>query len=359
MPKPNCRIICHSNYEHLQQVYTGFFQLHKKGIINLSQRVEKIPLGKYQEVHVKVIVNDRFTLYYDMHDCGEILPEYLENVDFYFKRSYAPEFLDTLPDKEKVFPYGLNYQTYIDGFDPFLFQRRHLYEKQEKFKIFLKAIGLFSLLNKPQTGLKALNFEPSFQTQPKILFMARVWNPEQLPDKAQRQATEELNQMRAECIKALKKEFKENFFGGLAVDDYSQAKFKDVLLPTNSISNQKQYFEILKQYPICIATKGLCNSNGWKLAEYVALSKAIVSEKLHFEVPGDFCGDKNYLEFATVDECVEKTLTLFKNAELRRQMITNNYDYYQNYLRPDKLILNTLQKLSAKIENGLFDSLNV
>jgi hypothetical protein len=47
---------------------------------------------------------------------------------------------------------------------------------------------------------------------------------------------------------------------------------------------------------------GLYESNGWKLGEYVAGSKAIVSEHLHYDAPGNFSPEQNYLEFNSADE---------------------------------------------------------
>ena len=117
----------------------------------------------------------------------------------------------------------------------------------------------------------------------------------------------------------------------------------DRFLPDNSLAKQVNYLNLLKNYPICVTTKGLCNSNGWKIAEYVALSKSIITEKMHFEVTGDFEKDKNYLEFESPDECVEQCVRLFENKDLREQMMTDNYNYHENYLRPDKIIWRTLQ----------------
>jgi hypothetical protein len=91
-----------------------------------------------------------------------------------------------------------------------------------------------------------------------------------------------------------------------------------------------------------VATLGLNNSNGWKLGEYVALSKAIVTEPLRYLVPGNFAKEQNYLEFTAPEELVESAARLFDNKDLRFAMMTNNYTYYQAYLKPDVLILNSL-----------------
>lgn len=298
MQKPNCQIINFSDFQHLQQIYTVFFLLHKQGKINLSQEVRQVSLRKFEELHTKVIIDNKITLYYDMHDCGHIVPEFLEGVDFYFKRSYSPKLIENLEGRERVFPFGLSYENYAGKFDRFLLARSKFYQGKEKLKIILKAFGGAS-------GFDVFEDVPCPNIEPKVVFMARAWNPEKIEDKKQKAQTEAISETRAECVRLLRKQFGARFFGGLAVDDYSEKNFKDCLLPNESISKQKQYFEVLKDFPIGVATAGLCGSNGWKLAEYVALSKAVVSEKLCYEVTGDFGKDRNYLEFETPEQCVE------------------------------------------------------
>jgi hypothetical protein len=93
---------------------------------------------------------------------------------------------------------------------------------------------------------------------------------------------------------------------------------------------------------ICVATTGLHGSIGGKFAEYVCLSKAILSEKLQYAVPGDLREGRNYLEFTTADECVEQAWRLFSDRALRNRLMCNNARYYNAWLRPDMLILNSL-----------------
>ncbi len=337
MQKINCEITAHSNFEHLQQVFTGFYLLKRQGLINLTQKIKKVPHELFREVHTKVEINGK-TVYYDMHDCGVILPQYMEGVDFYFKRSYSPKMIAELPeDKQKlVYPFGFNYQVLADGFDSLLLQRATFYQGKEKLKRIINGFGF-----RKTATLNNLEAKPDFRTEPKVLFMARAWSD--VDHKKQSNLAEQISRERAECIRALRKEFGKRFFGGLLIDDYSQKHFPDVLLPDNSLAKQTNYLNLLKTYPICIATKGLCNSNGWKIAEYVALSKSIVTEKILFEVTGNFKKDKHYLEFETPDQCVEQCVKLFEDKSLREQMMKNNWDYYQNYQRPDKIIWNTIQ----------------
>jgi hypothetical protein len=92
-----------------------------------------------------------------------------------------------------------------------------------------------------------------------------------------------------------------------------------------------------------VATTGLHGSTGWKLAEYVAFAKAIVSERLVYEVPGAFAPGRNYIEFTSPEECLNGAVRLIEDGALRQQLMQNNAAYYRDYLRPDALVRNALQ----------------
>jgi len=148
--------------------------------------------------------------------------------------------------------------------------------------------------------------------------------------------------MRAACIRKLKSEFGERFYGGLSHHEDAKKRYSDCLLPHRKLSRKWNYMRILPYYPICVTTAGLFGSVGWKLSEYVACSKAIVSEKMFCRLPGNFTERGNYLSFDTPEQCVERVAELVDKAELRHTLMLNNYRYYHSYVRPDSLIMNAL-----------------
>ena len=83
----------------------------------------------------------------------------------------------------------------------------------------------------------------------------------------------------------------------------------------------------------------------------VAASKAIVSEKLHYELPGDFKKGKNYLEFNNVDKCINSIYELIQDKNKRYNMMKNNHIYYMNYVKPDKLVFNSLRICFEKLND--------
>jgi hypothetical protein len=86
---------------------------------------------------------------------------------------------------------------------------------------------------------------------------------------------------------------------------------------------------------------GLHESNGWKIAECVAASRAIVAQELRHTVPG-FADGTNLLQFRNPAECVEAVGRLMESATERRAMAEANREYYLSRLRPDRLMTTAL-----------------
>ena len=139
----------------------------------------------------------------------------------------------------------------------------------------------------------------------------------------------------------MKEALGDRFTGGFASTPFTRKQYADLVRP-RSATAQRNYLSILRSHPICVATTGLHGSNRWKLGEYVAFSKAIVSQKLLFGVPGDFAPERHYFEFTSPEGCVEAAVRLVENRDLRERLMSNNAAYYEEYARPDALINNAL-----------------
>jgi len=82
----------------------------------------------------------------------------------------------------------------------------------------------------------------------------------------------------------------------------------------------------------------------------VAAAKAIVNERLHYTVPGEFADGTHYLSFETVEGCLEAVQHLVEDRELRLSMQQANAEYYRNFLRPDMLVKRTLDLIDSQME---------
>jgi hypothetical protein len=342
--------------------------LSKTGLIDLYQEISDSPLSYSSSLphlrnaihaHLRVSVtyeNKIYNIYYDTHDSYEIDQTHLETCDFYFKRSYDSKYIleSHLNSYNKIFPLGLNYLVFSNSIDFFAFKRNFLLNKAfvKKIDQSIRAVDFNNYLTfNPR--LRDIQSFPNTVNEPKVLFMVTAYDPYDSLDREKDKIEERIynNEFRANCIRELRKEFGKFFYGGFMHNNFTIDRYRDLLIDNSKNGRKDIYLKNINEYSIGVATTGLHNSIGWKFAEYIAFSKAIVSEKLHYSVPGDLSPNNNYLEFNSPIECVEKVALLFDNKELREQMMFNNAQYYHHYVRPDALVLNTLLKIfNIKIE---------
>src|SRR5688572_10337051 len=359
MARTECRLIWYSSSAHLDQVHTGFMMLHQGGLIRLSQRLSKTPFAPSSLPHLKAsagahltaLVNGELRIHYDCHDAVELNEQRLADCDFYFKRSFSASYVGSLPKPgAQVLPLGLNYRVLPDA--PELHSlHRALMVRGARAKL---ATSLETLddLNwvKYTPRVRELQALPDPDAPPRVLFLVAAYDPDDKANRSPQKRAEiqQTNAMRARCIELLRRALGARFYGGFIPGPYSCRAFGGLLANEADVTRKRQYIDLLKSFPICVATTGLHGSIGWKFAEYVALSKAIVSEKLNYQVPGDLAEERNYLEFASPEQCVEQAARLLESREERGRLMFNNARYYQAYLRPDVLVLNSLLKaLSA------------
>ena len=361
MRKIACKLICQSPGPHIQQIYTGLSMLHRSGLIDLTQEFMVHQPGRLEvaqhlrnagAAHATVVLNNATTLRYDMHDAHEIDVRDLDTCDHYFKRSFSRSYVSGLPrGAKKVLPFGLNYQVLSDFVDWFAARRALNLPGGAQGRI-------FSLQQALDAGnwrrfyprVRELESLPDHTLAPRVLFLVTAHDPHDDPDRSQAKVEERrhANETRAQCIRLLRKEMGTMFLGGFNHSEYAKREYKDCLTADAGVTDKERYIRTLKSHSICVATTGLHGSIGWKFAEYIACSKAILSERLTYAVPGDLKPGQNFLEFGSAAECVELAHRLIANRDQRNEMMTSNSDYYRAHLRPDVLLLNSLRTALSK-----------
>jgi hypothetical protein len=347
----------------VRQLYTGFLMLHRSGAIRLSQERRKTrtvyPSGAPHlrdaaHAHLDVIIDGRVKVHFDAHDAEDIATGELDDCDVYFKRSYLPSLIATLPpaQRSRIEPLGLNYRVLPSSIDWFAARRavslrggligRAL---PRSLKEALDPHNAFGY--KPRVLEMEASAEPN--AEPRVLFLAATYDPHDDPRRARDKIEDRmlLNETRARCIRRLKYALRDRFTGGFEDTAFARKQYPDLIVP-HSLTTQASYIATMRSHPICMATTGLHGSIGWKLAEYVAFSKAIVTEKLRYSVPGDFGPERNYIEFASPDDCVEAATRLIEDRGLRERLMTNNAAYYRDYVRPDALVANALARAQGR-----------
>lgn len=352
------KLFPHSNGEHLQQIFTGLSGLVNRRLVSLEYQFESKVIKTYSKSGSNAFVNRCLLgeflgkkIIFDMNDSPDIHDAFLNKVDFYFKRSYSRQLiLGKYGNIKKIKPYGFNYAVFPNNIDFFGIHRAlKLVRFPYNFITAKNYVPKFDYLQfVPRKDL--MESPPNFQIEPKAVFMVRLWDPDDNPKRsdASKEDRKRINENRIEFIFELKKEFGQRFLGGVKDTPFARKLIPELILP-NKDTFQKGYLKILKNFNIGIATSGLNNSNGYKLAEYICFSKAIISESLHFQVPGNFFSNKNYFEFQNKEELRDKVGILFDDKILREQMMVENWEYYKNHLEPSQIVLNCLNQIK---ENG-------
>ncbi|MFU8815350.1 MAG: hypothetical protein ACNA7W_08385 [Pseudomonadales bacterium] len=341
---PHVKIYHASDRGHFSQIYTGFRRLHRQKVISLSQTpAEACALSaRLRPTNPPMLVSIEGRLVvYDLQDGRALCENALDAVDRYFKRGYDPRLVDRLPEaqRHKVRPLGLNYRVWDDGLDSFALQRALRRRGRQQLTGVIRSLGI-DLGFVPR--LSVLKQPPAFAASPKVLFLTRLWDTDRVTVSPGIRSHAEINEMRIACVAALKAELGGAFIGGVAPDPVAKARCPPALIADQRVVAKRNYLDLMKATPIGITSIGLFDSNGGKLGEYVACSKAIACEPLVHEVPGDFAAGENYLEFTSPEECVQAAVALMEDPHLRGRMMLRNFHYYQCYLKPERLVLNTV-----------------
>ena len=334
MQKIDCKLILHSKAGHLNQIYTGFSELGKQGYIKLS--TEKV-FDTNKQI-LEVIINKNIKVIYDTMDEEDfyaVTNMDIRNVDYYFKRSFKKEIAEQY--EFKSYPLGLNYNVYSEY--------KSILGIKENIKNIIRKIVRNDKYN---FYTKDFECKPIISDNPEICFLTRVWDTDgyEIENEYIRQERKEINEFRVECIRACKREFGDKFIGGIEDSEFARNNYNDVIIEDKSITKRDYFLDLVKSCDICIATTGLHKSIGWKFGEYVAAARAIITEPLYYELPGDLENNKNYIEFRTVEELISSLKDVINNKQKRKYLMENNYNYYSRYVKPEIIVKNSLDKIS-------------
>lgn len=329
----HCRVEIGRYSTHAEQIVAGFCELARAGSIDL-EFVRQRPSAEALRVQIQADIDGR-RVAYDTYDDGRdglsVSAAEQAGFDFYFKRSFDPVRHGDAASRCVVGPLGLNYLVSPDG-------------ARLRDKLSLRdARRLKGRFAGRARRIRTFESPPLPDPDPHVLFMARAWNPQHLSDESVARDWVALNDARAEYIRSARREFGRRFYGGLFPDDFARRFYGDCLLASASAGSQRAFLGKLRQSSICIATTGLFGSIGWKMAEYLAASKAVLSEPLKYGLPGGFAPEINYLEFSSPRELCEAVERLLSDATLRNEQMRANWEYYQRWVRPDAQVLRTIE----------------
>lgn len=164
-----------------------------------------------------------------------------------------------------------------------------------------------------------------------MLFQVRAWEPDDGSDPADRRR---VNDVRAALIRGLHAEFGSRFVGGFFPRPYAIATYPSLVstLPVE----RRAYLSQIRDSAIVVSSTGLHGSIPWKLAEYCAASRAIVSERITNALPWNL--DDTLSWFDDPSECVAECVRLIGDSEALRSRQLAARHLWDVEVRPDRLV---------------------
>ncbi len=180
---------------------------------------------------------------------------------------------------------------------------------------------------------KAFEQDPRQPVDRTILFQTRVWEAREAPGEYG------INDQRIGLLRALKKEFKHRVVGGVVPTPFAFSFCPDLV--TNLPCRQPQYVRWAKKSLIGIYFRSLFDSLAFKMAEYLAASKCIVSEPILNQLPAplDFV-----CTYHSADECLAACERILCDPSLAQAQRQQSWEYYLAQVRPDAHWADLLQR---------------
>ena len=353
----HCELDQFEGLYHLANLYTAVCESAKERRSTAFLRcTEKTRATDPSTVLMRVrhlVTGASLQLAFEMSDRSDVFNmEALESCDTYFKRSYyAPDLLPLSAQlRQKILPGGLNFTCRTPSSSRRLLRLlipRYCSRAMASPLLALRKLDLHrrilsSFVRSPL--LSDFEHTPDCDVDRVILFQTRVWEPTDIqPD-----LVEEVNGRRVQLVRALKAEFGRLFRGGLVPDAFACKHYPDAV--TVKPSRRDQFIARSKRALIGIYTRGLHHSLAFKLPEYLASSKCIVSEPLRNQLAKPLTAGRNYLELLSVDECLECCARLLSDRVFAEQMRRANWEYYRSHVYPCSNLENCLERAFSRLD---------
>jgi hypothetical protein len=339
---------------HLSQLYEGLIRLAVRNYIALRfiHRKDSDGLKPIVNATLRMTRGREVRIVYDTLDGfnwldGETESENLRyfrdafKADFYFKRSLNKRLLEYSPDKCTVLPLGLNTEFPVSEQPAFGRQTK----SSSVWQVFKRLISSSGGSGGSETAVE-FAFPPIRHAQSKVLLLTRLWDPEGVPAGPVRDERIRMNEFRIQCVQQVRRDFGSHCTAGLSEDDLSRRLAPDLVFDYRT-TNRESFCRMTKQHDICVATAGLHGSIGWRFAEFVMASRAIISEPLVYEPAGNLLEGVNYLCFRTPSEISELSDRLLSNPTSMEEMMRRNLEYSLSYIYPEQHALQTLLTVLA------------
>ncbi|MBQ3499486.1 MAG: hypothetical protein IJA87_10220 [Clostridia bacterium] len=349
-------------------IFAGLKVLENNGIVkvkkyNMSSNFASSEF--YPNRYIIELTADGKILAYDISDgyqdfdFPQTFNDQLERIDFYFKSSYDPDFALKLNNKEKFQNLAMSFGCSYPG---------SYFEKAKiKNAISEKSFKEAAYISLKASQIQAENDYRKLESNKhydcyNLLFWTRLWEYGHLtaehimkayPTLTHTQAEEkcdrqiemlrQTNSERIKTVRILREAFGDKFVGGLSDNETSRKEAPDLITSDPRVVTRQGYLDSLKQNYIHILSKGVHGCVGARYGETFAAGRALITDPFVYEPAGGLKEGENYLRYTSPEEVLSCATALINDVDTVHRMEDNNFRYYNEFVRPDVRMLNTLK----------------
>ena len=269
----------------------------------------------------------------DYRDQTSIIDSFYDWADVYAKIN-VNEMETIVPDKSKlrlIAPgFGIRYynlsQTLWNAFFNLLVIKKGHFGINVSAKDFLRDYLLTWYRRRPY---KEYHLNSIKERDNYVFFVSTLWR--------HKNCIEHTNPLRALFMRTCKKlgiDFEGGFYISQSGNSSATDGYEDLLLAQRV--ELKDYIVKTRQSMFVYNVPSCLNCHGWKLGEFLAMGKSIISAPLYNELPGD--GKQIMLSVDSKEELKDAIVLLTKNTEKRKIFEANSLTYYKKYVSPEAVI---------------------
>ena len=332
------------------QIFAGLYELKYRREIDLRLSVRGFPEppkgSKHREIiAMRLIVENSsrpINVVIDLIDGTSISnDQYFDWADVYLKSSLGLS--SGLRQHEKVLPFGLRYACTSPNesvFDRLLFCLIGVQRKPRSWSTTVTQPAHL-LLSRFKATQELCKLPPNIEffegnsesVEPVIYYRTRVYDPTENVSTYAQKEFPKVNAMRVSCIRALREAFGSAFLGGIRDSAYARRYCPDLVLENSW--GWRDHVNASRRSLVCVTTSGLFNSIDWKLLEYFAAGRAVVSERLKLDLPRPPLENRDFLSFTNAEECVDQCRRVLNSRDdLAPKLRSNATTYYQTHCTP-------------------------
>jgi Glycosyl transferases group 1. len=335
---PSCNIpYCSYYLEGLNNLFglkVGFSSGPFEGLSSLGKDLRFVVTGGGTERKYFIHADDSYKIRLNMYDWCDVYGSVNANYTHYPKESFGK--LVSLVPSFAIRNYSLfgtvlhsllNYSRahrVVASWTAYnrVLQREECVPKKNVRRFFLNYLKNYLYRCSLDTYLVGEEAENDY-----VFFLSTLWYNDEW-----NKNNEGVNLRRAHFIRACKSLPSLRFEGGLLGDD---ALFSDCL--AHERMAMKEWMERTKRSAVVFNTPAFWDCHGWKLGEYLALGKAIVSTTLSNDLPAPLVHGENIHFVENSEEAMREAVEyIVTHPDYRKKLEQGARSYWEKYGTPEK-----------------------